>query len=77
MERILRFADVRAATGLSRPTIWRLEHRGEFPKRIQISAGAVGWKQSELEEWISNKASKNGSPKLPDDVLEVSSQVKA
>jgi prophage regulatory protein len=57
MEKILRFADVKSATGLSRPTIWRLEHRGEFPRRIQISPGAVGWKWSDIEKWINERSS--------------------
>lgn len=29
---------------------------GEFPLSYQISPGRVGWKLSELEEWISSRS---------------------
>jgi hypothetical protein len=31
---IIRKKEVRRRTGLSDPTIWRMEHRGEFPQRV-------------------------------------------
>jgi predicted DNA-binding transcriptional regulator AlpA len=37
---LLRFAAVRERTGLSRSTIWRLEHRGQSPKHRPISTNA-------------------------------------
>ncbi len=51
--RILRFPQVKARIPLSRPSIWRLERDGKFPKRLQISANAVGWLESEIDAWIS------------------------
>ncbi|MCC7241570.1 MAG: AlpA family phage regulatory protein [Acidobacteria bacterium] len=49
--RLLRFAAVRARTGLSRSTIWRLERQGLFPRRRRISHGAVAWAAEEVEAW--------------------------
>ena len=38
--------------GLSAVTIWRLERAGHFPKAIQISRGAIAWRESDIEKWI-------------------------
>lgn len=53
--RMLRSREVIVLTGLSRTTIWRLENTGEFPSRKKLSAGAVGWASSEVQEWIMHR----------------------
>ena len=53
--RLLRFAEVRRRTGLSRTTIWRLERSGEFPRHRRISANAVAWVEQEISIWIRSK----------------------
>lgn len=58
-DQILRWPQVEAMTGLSRTTTWRLERKGAFPKRIQLSAKAVGWRKSEIEAWIEQLSSVN------------------
>jgi prophage regulatory protein len=40
---------------LSDATIWRLERRDEFPRRISISPGRVAWRRSEIEAWLELK----------------------
>jgi prophage regulatory protein len=55
-EGIIREAECRRLTGLSRSTRWRLEHAGRFPRRRQISDNAVGWLKSELLAWLASKA---------------------
>lgn len=52
---ILRFPQVKDMTGLSRTTIWRLEQTGDFPKRVQLSPNAVGWRESEINHWQSSR----------------------
>jgi prophage regulatory protein len=59
--RLLRFAAVRGLTGLSRSTIWRLEHAGAFPRRIRISLNVVAWLENDVVAWIQAKADR-----LPD-----------
>ena len=44
-----------ALTGLSATTLWRLTQRGEFPKPIRLSAGAVGWLDSEISAWLADR----------------------
>jgi prophage regulatory protein len=46
-------------TGLSRMTIYRLENRGEFPQRKQLSPNSVGWLESEIDEWIASRSAKS------------------
>jgi prophage regulatory protein len=53
---IIREAECRRLSGLSRSTRWRLERAGKFPRRRQISDNAVGWLASELLAWLANKA---------------------
>jgi prophage regulatory protein len=53
--RLLRFTAVRDLTGLSRSTIWRLEHAGIFPRRIRISPNIVAWLETDVLAWIRAK----------------------
>jgi len=55
-EHIIRWPQVKAATGLSRTTIWRLEKAGQFPKRRSLGSNSVGWLHSELTAWIETRA---------------------
>lgn len=54
-EEYLRDPDVRKATKLSRTTRWRLERAGKFPARRKLSANAVGWLRSEVEDWLASR----------------------
>lgn len=51
-ERIVSSKEVQELTGLSRTTIWRLERNGEFPARVQLSSTRIGWRFTEVQEWI-------------------------
>lgn len=55
-ERFLREPEIKALTGLSRTTIWRMERRGEFPRRRKISTNAVAWLESEIDAWMADRA---------------------
>jgi len=55
-DRIMREAETKVATGLSRTTRWRLERQGQFPQRRQISENAVGWLASEIHAWVAGRA---------------------
>lgn len=51
-DRIIRSREVQQLTGLSRTTLWRPERAGKFPLRVALCPGSVGWRLSEVEEWI-------------------------
>jgi|LSQX01.2.fsa_nt_gb prophage regulatory protein len=41
--------------GLSDSTIYRLEKKGDFPKRTWLSANRVGWHKQDVLNWIEKK----------------------
>ena len=55
-DRIIAETECQRLTSLDRVTRWRLEKRGEFPRRRQLSPGRVGWVLSEILAWQSNRA---------------------
>lgn len=54
--KMLREREVRQLTGLSRVTRWRMERRGEFQRKVQLSQRAVGWPEAEVVEWLKERA---------------------
>jgi prophage regulatory protein len=52
---ILRLPAVKARIGLSRSTIYLRVSHGSFPRPISLGARAVGWVESDVEEWISRQ----------------------
>ena len=55
MQRILRRTEVEAVTGLSRSTIYNLMKDGVFPTPVRIGLGAVGWLETEVDTYISDR----------------------
>jgi predicted DNA-binding transcriptional regulator AlpA len=53
---LLRLADVKARTGLSRTTIYRFIADGKFPQNFPIGARAVAWLESDITQWIVDHA---------------------
>ena len=51
----LRFDSVAEMVGLSRTTIWRMERRGEFPKRVQLGRNSVAWRLSQISAWMGGR----------------------
>jgi len=43
---------------VSTTTLWRMENRGELPARFKISTRAVGWLESDIEDWLKSQQSK-------------------
>lgn len=54
--RIIRWPEVAVLVSLSRPTIWRMEKMGSFPKRRMLGKNSVGWIEDEVMSWIDNRA---------------------
>lgn len=52
---ILRRKDVEKVTGLSRSSIYAAIAMGSFPKPFKIGARAVGWQESDIEKWLSER----------------------
>ena len=53
--KILRLPSVKDRTGLSRSTIYLRVKQGGFPKPISLGPRSVGWPETEIESWLSNR----------------------
>jgi predicted DNA-binding transcriptional regulator AlpA len=51
-DKIIRCKEVLEITGVTRTTIWRWEEKGEFPARVSLGVGSIGWRLSEVEAWM-------------------------
>lgn len=64
-ETVLRIDDTAKKCGFSRSMIWaklnpnNRRYDATFPKPIKLSERAVGWIESELDEWINTRATQN------------------
>ena len=56
---IVREAQCREITGLSRCQRWKMERAGQFPRRVPLVPGGAhhGWILFELENWVRERAS--------------------
>lgn len=52
---ILRLPTVKARTGLSRSTIYLRVSEGTFPKPVSLGGRAVGWIESEIQQWLEQR----------------------
>jgi prophage regulatory protein len=53
--KFLRRSEVCERTGLSYPTVWRLERVGKFPARRELGPNSVGWLEDEINSWIKSR----------------------
>jgi prophage regulatory protein len=51
--KILRLPIVLDRTGLSRSTVYQRITEGRLPRPVSLGARAVGWIETEVEEWIA------------------------
>ncbi|TKF31282.1 helix-turn-helix transcriptional regulator [Enterovibrio norvegicus] len=55
MNRILRVKEISELLGLSKSTIWRMRRDGLFPAPLKIGPRAVGWRESDVTDWIKSR----------------------
>lgn len=54
-QKILRLKKVQEVTGCSKSFIYRHMRLGNFPGRVRLAVRAVGWYQSDIEEWMNSR----------------------
>jgi len=59
-QRIIRKPELLNIVGLSDPTIWRMEKDGTFPKRLRLGGNSCGWLESEVMDWLAERAEARG-----------------
>lgn len=52
---ILRRPNVEILVGLSRSTIYLRMKQGSFPRPIPLGGRLVGWKESDIQNWIDDR----------------------
>jgi prophage regulatory protein len=52
---ILRLPAVKSRTGLSRSSIYLRISQGVFPEQISLGGRAVGWLESEIDDWLKQQ----------------------
>lgn len=53
---IIRPSKIKEAAGISKSTAYRLTSEGKFPKPIKLTDKIVGWRASDIEEWLTKRA---------------------
>ena len=52
---ILRLPSVLKRTGLSRSTVYLMISKGQFPAPVSLGERAVGWVESQIDQWLDEK----------------------
>lgn len=55
IDRIIREAERKLITQVSRTTAWKWEQLGLFPKRIKLGNRSVGWSFLEINAWLQQR----------------------
>ncbi len=55
-DRLLSWPEVRLRIPLSRGTVWAMRRSGTFPDPVRISAARIAWRESDLAEWVNDRA---------------------
>lgn len=50
--RIIRLSEVLSNTGLARSALYKYVADGAFPKPVSLGDRAVGWVESEVQDWV-------------------------
>lgn len=53
---VIKIRGVTLVTQISRSAIYELIKKGLFPKPIKLGVRASGWFESEIEQWLEEKA---------------------
>jgi prophage regulatory protein len=55
---ILRKPRVLAIIGLGNTSLYAAIKRGDFPAPVKLGARAVGWRRSDIENWLASRETK-------------------
>ncbi len=53
--RFIRLPDVINRTGISRSTIYRKVHHGDFPAPVQLGQRMIAWSSFQVDEWCKKR----------------------
>lgn len=61
--KVLRRPEVEARVGFKRTAIYSMTAKGEFPKPILLGKRAVGWLETDVNEWIKRRVKESRGAK--------------
>lgn len=61
---ILRRKQVQERTGLSSATLYRRMAAGDFPLPVDLGGNSVGWYESEISNWLLDRAKSRKGARL-------------
>lgn len=53
--RVIRRHQIKEKVGFCAHHCARLERQGQFPKRVRLGPNAVGWLETEIDEWLRER----------------------
>jgi prophage regulatory protein len=53
--RYIRPKEAAARTGYTVGHLWRMERDGQFPQRVRLGERAVGYLESEVQDWLESR----------------------
>ena len=56
-DRLIRLQEVCVLTSVGKTSVYSIDG---FPKRVQLSRRAVGWRLSEIQQWIESRVQAGG-----------------
>lgn len=65
--KIIRSRELAKKLTISGPTLWRMEQRGELPPKIRISERISGWRESDIEKWLTEREIDNADLEADND----------
>jgi prophage regulatory protein len=56
--KLLRYSDLNETRGIiySRRHLYTMENERKFPRRVPLGENRVGWVESEVDDWLKEKA---------------------
>ena len=57
-DEILRKARVLALIGIGNTSLYEAIKRGDFPAPVKLGVRAVGWRRSDIENWLDSRETK-------------------
>ena len=58
--KLLRLPAVEDRTGFKKSSVYAGVKAGTFPAPVRLSARAVGWREEDLDKWVSERVSVGG-----------------
>jgi prophage regulatory protein len=60
-KRILRLPDVKVRAGLGTTALYSRMREGAFPRPVSLGGRAVGWLESDIDDWIESRVATSRS----------------